>query len=358
MENLVKLKEFWNSKNVLITGHTGFKGSWLTQSLVTLGSKVTGVSLDPPTEPNLFSLLDLEEIKDIRCDIRDREALKEIFRIHKPEIVFHLAAQPIVRYSYEHPVETYEVNVIGTLNVLEAIRNSNSVRSGVLVTTDKCYENVGKKEGYTESDPMGGYDPYSSSKGAAELLISSYRNSFFSDKKNSEVTGIASVRAGNVIGGGDWAQDRLMPDIISSLQNEEDIMLRNPNHVRPWQHVLEPTFGYLHLAQKLSQGGSLYATGWNFGPDEGDEKSVEWITEEMIKKWNSKVRVSKSSEYSPYEAHYLKLNCSKAEEELKWRPKLNISEALDYIVEWYKQKDLDLAVKDIVRSQILNYINK
>ena len=358
MESLVKFQDFWKEKNVLITGHTGFKGSWLAQTLVFLGSKVSGISLDPPTEPNLFSLLDLKEITDIRCDIRDRENLKKIFKKQNPEIIFHLAAQPIVRYSYDHPVETYEVNLIGTLNVLESIRATQSVKAGVLVTTDKCYENVGKKEGYKESDPMGGHDPYSSSKGASELLISSYRNSFFSDNKASENPSIASVRAGNVIGGGDWAQDRLMTDIISSLQKEEDIILRNPNHVRPWQHVLEPTFGYLHLAQKLIENGNLYSAGWNFGPDEGDEKSVEWIAEEMVKKWNSSVQVIRDSEYSPHEASFLKLNCSKAEEELKWRPKLNISEALDYIVEWHKQRDLNLSVKDIVTSQIINYLDK
>ena len=327
-------KDFWKDRQVLVTGHTGFKGSWLSQSLVFLGSEVTGVSLNPPTNPNLYSLLDFKDLRDIRLDIRDRSKLIEVFNEVKPEVIFHLAAQPIVRYSYLNPIETYEVNFMGTLNVLEAIKQQEKIKAAVIVTTDKCYENVEKKEGYIESDPMGGYDPYSSSKGAAELLVSSYRNSFFSG--DSLLANVATARAGNVIGGGDWAQDRLMPDIINFLLKNKDIVIRNPKHVRPWQHVLEPTFGYLKLAKALFEKGEDFASGWNFGPDEEDAKSVEWISKTMINKWGSSVGVKFANEHDLHEANYLKLNCSKARENLKWYPKLNVSEALDYIVDWYR----------------------
>ncbi len=348
--------EFWKDKKVLVTGHTGFKGSWLSQSLVSLGSEVTGVSLKPPTNPNLFSLLDFKDLRDIRLDIRDRSKLVEVFNEVKPEVVFHLAAQPIVRYSYLNPVETYEVNFMGTLNVLEAIKQQEKIKAAVIVTTDKCYENIGKNEGYKESDPMGGYDPYSSSKGAAELLVSSYRNSFFS--KDSLFANIATARAGNVIGGGDWAQDRLMPDIINFLLKNKDIVIRNPKHIRPWQHVLEPTFGYLKLAKALFEKGEDFASGWNFGPDEEDAKSVEWISKTMIDKWGSSVKVKFVNEDNLHEANYLKLNCSKARENLKWYPKLNVSEALDYIVDWYKLFQSKKDPRDIVFNQISDYINK
>ncbi len=347
---------FWAGKKVLVTGHTGFKGSWLSQSLTSLGSKVIGVSLDPPTEPNLFSLLNFNEIRDIRLDIRDRSRLINVFMEEKPEVVFHLAAQPIVRYSYLNPIETYEVNFMGTLNVLEAIKQQTKIEAAVIITTDKCYENINKKEGYKENDPMGGYDPYSSSKGAAELLVSSYRNSFFSG--DSSLAKIATARAGNVIGGGDWAQDRLMPDIVNSLLANKNISIRNPKHVRPWQHVLEPTFGYIKLAEALVEKGEIFASGWNFGPNEGDAKSVEWISKTMIDKWGSSVGLQFEGKQTLHEANYLKLNCSKAREILKWKPKLNISETLDYIVEWYRLFESKKDPRDIVSNQINKYINK
>ena len=349
-------KDFWKDRQVLVTGHTGFKGSWLSQSLVFLGSEVTGVSLNPPTNPNLYSLLDFKDLRDIRLDIRDRSKLIEVFNEVKPEVIFHLAAQPIVRYSYLNPIETYEVNFMGTLNVLEAIKQQEKIKAAVIVTTDKCYENVEKKEGYIESDPMGGYDPYSSSKGAAELLVSSYRNSFFSG--DSLLANVATARAGNVIGGGDWAQDRLMPDIINFLLKNKDIVIRNPKHVRPWQHVLEPTFGYLKLAKALFEKGEDFASGWNFGPDEEDAKSVEWISKTMINKWGSSVGVKFAKEHDLHEANYLKLNCSKARENLKWYPKLNVSEALDYIVDWYRLYESKINPRDILSNQISDYINK
>lgn len=349
-------KDFWKDRQVLVTGHTGFKGSWLSQSLVFLGSEVTGVSLNPPTNPNLYSLLDFKDLRDIRLDIRDRSKLIEVFNEVKPEVIFHLAAQPIVRYSYLNPIETYEVNFMGTLNVLEAIKQQEKIKAAVIVTTDKCYENVEKKEGYIESDPMGGYDPYSSSKGAAELLVSSYRNSFFSG--DSLLANVATARAGNVIGGGDWAQDRLMPDIINFLLKNKDIVIRNPKHVRPWQHVLEPTFGYLKLAKALFEKGEDFASGWNFGPDEEDAKSVEWISKTMINKWGSSVGVKFANEHDLHEANYLKLNCSKARENLKWYPKLNVSEALDYIVDWYRLYESKINPRDILSNQISDYINK
>ena len=348
--------EFWKDKKVLVTGHTGFKGSWLSQSLVSLGSEVTGVSLKPPTNPNLFSLLDFKDLRDIRLDIRDRSKLIEVFNEVKPEVVFHLAAQPIVRYSYLNPIETYEVNFMGTLNVLEAIKQQEKIKAAVIVTTDKCYENIEKKDGYKESDPMGGYDPYSSSKGAAELLVASYRKSFFS--RDPMLANVATARAGNVIGGGDWAQDRLMPDIINFLLKNKDIVIRNPNHVRPWQHVLEPTFGYLKLAKALFENGEDFASGWNFGPDEEDAKSVEWISKTMIDKWGSSVKVKFADEDNLHEANYLKLNCSKARENLRWYPKLNVSQALDYIVDWYRLYESKINPRDIVSNQISDYVNK
>ena len=349
-------EDFWKDRQVLVTGHTGFKGSWLSQSLILLGSEVTGVSLNPPTNPNLYSLLDFKDIRDIRLDVRDRSKLIEVFNEVKPEVIFHLAAQPIVRYSYLNPVETYEVNFMGTLNVLEAIKQQESIKAAVIVTTDKCYENVEKKEGYIESDPMGGYDPYSNSKGAAELLVSSYRNSFFS--RDSLLANVATARAGNVIGGGDWAQDRLMPDIINFLLKNKDIVIRNPKHIRPWQHVLEPTFGYLKLAKALFEKGEDFASGWNFGPDEEDAKSVEWISKTMINKWGSSVSIKIADDHGLHEANYLKLNCSKARENLRWYPKLNVSEALDYIVDWYRLYESKINPRDIVSDQISDYINK
>ena len=359
LEGLVK--KFWNKKKVLVTGHTGFKGSWLSLALNELGAEVSGFSLEPPTNPNLFSLLNLDKkIHDYRGDIRDVKNLNSVFSLSKPEVVFHLAAQPIVRYSYQNPVETYEVNFNGTLNLLEAIRFSQTVKSAVLITTDKCYENDGKKEGYKENDPMGGYDPYSSSKGAAEILIASYRRSFFNNlSSDSYKPFIASARAGNVIGGGDWAQDRLVPDVIKSILNkDQEVVIRNPKYVRPWQHVLEPTFGYIRLAEYLYEEGEKYEGGWNFGPDLEDEKDVEWIVSRLLKLWGGKLKLKLDKDVSPHEASYLKLDCSKAKEYLNWRPLMDIEESLNYIIDWYKDYEKGNSLEDITKKQIKTYLNK
>ena len=359
LEDLVK--KFWDKKKVFITGHTGFKGSWLCLALNELGAEITGYSLEPPTNPSLFSLLNLSErMHDYRGDIRDIERLDSALNDSQPEIVFHLAAQPIVLYSYKNPVETYEVNFNGTLNLLEAIRHSQTVKSAVLVTTDKCYENTGKKEGYVEEDSMGGYDPYSSSKGAAEILISSYRRSFFSNKSlDTNRPSIASARAGNVIGGGDWAEDRLVPDVMKSILNKDKaVTIRNPKYIRPWQHVLEPTFGYIKLAEYLYKYGEEYEGGWNFGPDLESEKDVEWIVSRLLKLWGGGIEIKPNKEASPHEASYLKLDCSKAKEQLNWQPLVDIEETLVYIIDWYKGYEKETSLKDITEKQIRTYINK
>jgi len=278
---------FWKGKKVLVTGHTGFKGSWLSLWLQSLGAKVVGVSLDPPTTPSLYEQAQVADGMDsLREDIRNLDKMKLIFAEHQPEIVFHLAAQPLVRYSYREPVETYATNVMGTLHILEAIRASKSVRAAVMITTDKCYKNREWEWGYREIEPMGGHDPYSSSKGCAELLIASYRDSYFPAQAYSHhQTAIASARAGNVIGGGDWAEDRLIPDIIRAFEMKDTVHTRNPNAIRPWQHVLEPLAGYIELSERLCMDGMPWAEAWNFGPREEDAKSVEWIVKEMTQLW-------------------------------------------------------------------------
>ena len=272
-------ERFWKKKRVLLTGHTGFKGSWLSLWLQKLGAEVIGYALSPPTEPSLFEVADVGAgMTSITGDVRDLSSLKKLFKDQQPEIVIHLAAQSLVRYSYQEPIETYETNVMGTLNVLESIRCIKSVRAALMVTSDKCYDNMGKIESFRENDPMGGHDPYSSSKGCAELLISSYRNSYFALRDSDQpFAAIGSARAGNVIGGGDWATDRLIPDIIRAFKNHKPVHVRNPKAVRPWQHVLEPLSGYLKLVEKLYADGTEYAEAWNFGPSEEDIKPVEWI---------------------------------------------------------------------------------
>jgi len=360
MESLVNFKNFWKGKRVLVTGHTGFKGGWLSLCLQEFGAEIVGLSLEPPTNPNFFTLTNLAEgIDHLHCDIRNGDSLKSIFRKYKPEFIFHLAAQPLVRYSYINPVETYETNFMGTLNVLEAIRDVNSVRSAILVTTDKCYKNFEKEAGYKEDEPMGGHDPYSSSKGAAELLISSYRDSFFhSERYEEHKTGIASARAGNVIGGGDWAEDRLIPDSISSIVNGKNINLRNPYATRPWQHVLEPVFGYLFLAENLFERGGEFSEGWNFGPNVNDAKTVSWMVDSLIQTWGSDIEWKQDKEPSPHEAHYLKLDCSKAEERLKWQPILSPSEAIELVVSWHKSFISNESMREVSIKQIKDFVEK
>ncbi len=325
-------QNFWQGKRVFLTGHTGFKGSWLSLWLVSLGAEVKGYALNPSTSPSLFNEAKIDSIIDSQiADIRDQDVLYESMISFSPDILIHMAAQPLVRYSYDAPIETYEVNVIGTAKVLEVARSCPNLKAIVNITTDKCYENDGRSEGYKENDPMGGYDPYSSSKGCAELVASSYRRSFLQDQG----IGLASVRAGNVIGGGDWANDRLIPDILRSFEKGQPVVIRNPKATRPWQHVLEPLSGYLILAQKLYNDPDKYAEGWNFGPDEKDVKPVDWILDEMTKRWpNSSWKLDKDS--NPYEADFLQLDISKAKSKLDWNPLWRLSCTLEKIIIWHK----------------------
>jgi CDP-glucose 4,6-dehydratase len=357
MEGLVMDSAFWKGKKVFITGHTGFKGSWLCLWLHKLGAKVTGYALTPPTEPSLFELCKVSElVNSIIGDIRKRDELTEAMQAASPEIVIHMAAQPLVRDSYKNPVDTYEINVMGTVNLFEAVRNCKTVKAVVNVTTDKCYENKEWIWGYRENEPMGGYDPYSNSKACSELMTSAYRSSFFNprDYSNHGVA-LASARAGNVIGGGDWATDRLIPDCIRALLKEEKIVIRNPNAIRPWQHVLEPLSGYMLLAQKLYENGPRFAEGWNFGPDDRDAKPVEWIVKRICDKWGNNTYYEIDKGEHPHEAHYLKLDCSKAKSALGWQPRWDLEKAIDSIIEWtvaYKEnKDL----RQICLDQIKEY---
>lgn len=324
--------KFWSTKRVFITGHTGFKGSWLCLWLHSLGATVKGYALEPPTIPNLFELCNIGNlISSTIADIRDLSCLAESLQTFKPDIVFHLAAQPLVKESYQKPLETYDVNVMGTLKLLEAVRSSSSVKSIINITSDKCYENKEWFWGYREIDPMGGHDPYSSSKGCAELLSTCYRNSFFEDKG----IGLASCRAGNVIGGGDWARNRLIPDCIRAFLRDEKLLIRNPLAIRPWQYVLEPLHGYILLAQKIYQDHIKYSCGWNFGPNDEDVKSVKWVVDKLCNKWKGRVSYELDHNKHPHEAQLLKLDCSKARSALNWRPKWNIEQALDKVVEWF-----------------------
>jgi len=357
MENLVVNSEFWKNKKVLVSGHTGFKGSWLSLWLQDMGAQVIGVSLEPPTNPSLYQQARVAEGMDsLRADIRDLDKIKNIFNQYKPEVIFHLAAQSLVRYSYREPVETYQTNVMGTLNVLEAIRSIDSVRAAIMITTDKCYENQEWEWGYRENEPMGGFDPYSSSKGCAELLIASYRNSYFPNNLyNEHKTAIASVRAGNVIGGGDWAEDRLIPDIMRAVLVNSTINIRNPNAIRPWQHVLEPLVGYINLAEKLFISGAKYAEAWNFGPKEEDAKPVQWIVEEITKYWGEGANWIADNDEHPHEANYLKLDCSKSHAKLKWWPRWSLRTALEKIIEWHKKEQEGFDMKLCTLEQIKNY---
>lgn len=345
---------FWQGKRVLVTGHTGFKGAWLSLWLQQLGAEVVGVSLDPPTEPNLYEQARVAKgMTSLRADIRDGARLKQIFAAHCPEIVFHLAAQSLVRYSYREPVETYETNVMGTLQVLEAIRATETVRAAVMVTSDKCYENREQDYAYREGDPMGGHDPYSSSKGAAELLIASYRNSYFPvERYPDHKTAIASVRAGNVIGGGDWAEDRLIPDLFNAHAAGKELVIRNPSAIRPWQFVLEPLHGYLTLAERLYNDGSSYAEAWNFGPREDDMLPVEDLVNRLSVCIEGGIRYRIKPESALHEAKLLKLDCSKALARLGWQPRTSIDDALRLIAEWQNNLHSGQDMRAVSLSQI------
>lgn len=349
----------YKGRKVLVTGHTGFKGSWLSLLLHKLGADVYGYALDPPTNPSLFEEGKIRNlITSFIGDVRDLENLTKVFEQVKPEIVIHMAAQPLVRDSYKIPVETYAINVMGTVNVLETCRQSNSVKAIVNVTTDKCYENKEWHWGYRENEPMGGFDPYSNSKGCSELVTSSYRSSFFNPKDyNKHGVAIASARAGNVIGGGDWAVDRLIPDFIRAISQNQKVMIRSPYAIRPWQHVLEPLTGYLTLAAKLYTEGSKYNGGWNFGPDDQDARNVEWITQKICDLWGNGASYGVDTNSNPHEANYLKLDCSKAKAELNWEPKWNIDKTLESIVEWNKMYLLGNNVRTITEIQIEKYFS-
>ena len=330
--------DFWRGKRVFMTGHTGFKGSWLSLWLQQLGAEVTGYALQPPTNPSLFEVADVaKRMTSIIGDIRDPEALNKAMSDAEPDIVIHMAAQPLVRYSYVNPVETYSTNVMGTVHLLEAVRKNHSVRAVVNVTSDKCYENREWVWGYRENEPMGGFDPYSNSKGCAELVASAYRNSFFNPTRFGEHhVALASVRAGNVIGGGDWADDRLIPDILRAIAENRPVVIRSPHAIRPWQHVLEPLSGYLQLAQKLHEEGIAYAEGWNFGPNDEDARPVQWIVERLTQQWGEGASWQLDEGNHPHEAHYLRLDCSKAKMRLDWQPRWHLDRALEAIVDWQR----------------------
>jgi len=330
--------KIFKNRRVLITGHTGFKGSWLCLLLHQLGADVYGYALEPPTTPSLYQEAKIDElVTSFIGDVRDLVHLQEVFAKVQPEMVIHMAAQSLVRDSYKIPVETYAINVMGTVHVLEACRNTPSVKAVVNVTTDKCYENKEWHWGYRENEPMGGYDPYSNSKGCSELVTSAYRNSYFNPATyETHGVAVASARAGNVIGGGDWADDRLIPDFIRAISKGEKVKIRSPYAIRPWQHVLEPLTGYLTLAAKLFSEGADYAQPWNFGPDDRDAQNVEWITKTICQLWGENASYEMDTNPQPHEANYLKLDCSKAKAELGWMPKWNIETTLKTIVDWNK----------------------
>jgi len=327
----------YTGKSVLVTGHTGFKGSWLSLWLNKLGACVTGYSLEAPTTPNHFDLLNLSnDLFSVIADIRDGENIKRVIKAQSPDIVFHLAAQPLVRASYQNPIETFDTNVMGTAHVLDACRNCESVRAIIIVTSDKCYENKNKKQGYVETETLGGYDPYSASKACAELVTRSYQNAFFSVEDASLPCLIATARAGNVIGGGDWAADRLIPDIVRAIVSKSQLEIRYPQATRPWQHVLESLSGYLLLGQKLLQGESTFSGPWNFGPNDNDDVSVESLLKEFQILWPQLQYAVDSTPAKLHEATLLTLNSTKARARLGWNPVWAIDEALKATGDWYR----------------------
>jgi CDP-glucose 4,6-dehydratase len=349
--------EFWHSKRVLLTGHTGFKGSWLSLWLQSMGAEVVGYALTPPTNPSLFEVAEVGQgMTSIIGDIRDLSHLQKVFAEHQPEIVIHMAAQPLVRYSYIEPVETYSTNVMGVVNLLEAVRQTKSVKAVVNVTTDKCYENREWAWGYRENEAMGGFDPYSSSKGCAELVTAAYRNSYFHPEKyQTHGVAIATGRAGNVIGGGDWAEDRLIPDMMRAIVSRQPVSIRNPHSIRPWQHVLEPLSGYLLLAQKLYEEGPGFAEAWNFGPNDDDAKPVDWILDNLTKTWGEGASWKLDGGDHPHEAHYLKLDCSKAKSRLDWQPRWSLATAIDQICVWHKAHLASADMQAMCLHQIKQY---
>ena len=350
--------QFWKNKSIFLTGHTGFKGGWLALWLSSMGAKVTGYALAPNTSPSLFEALSLDSVlhNSHIANICDLDHLQKTLSACKPEIVIHMAAQPLVRYSYTNPVETYMTNVMGTVNILESIRQTDAVKATVVVTTDKCYENKEWVWGYRENEPMGGFDPYSNSKGCAELVTSAYRQSYFSDPAGNP-NRVASARAGNVIGGGDWSEDRLIPDALKAFESSQTLMIRNPLATRPWQHVLEPLSGYLILAQSLYQDGEKFSSAWNFGPKDKDNRSVQEVITSLSKQWGLGATWQQDTSFQPHEAGLLKLDCSKASKQLRWEPKWDLETAIEKIIEWHKAYQVKENMQALTLKQIDQYIN-
>ena len=353
----VGVMSFWRGKRVFVTGHTGFKGSWLCLWLQSMGASVVGYALKPPTEPNLFTLADVQrDMISIEGDIRDREHLLDSIKKYKPEVILHFAAQALVRKSYKNPLETFETNVMGTVYLLDALRYIDGIKVVINVTSDKCYENKELTRGYREDDPLGGYDPYSSSKGCAELVTAAFRSSYFNPELyEKHGVAMATVRAGNVIGGGDWAEDRLIPDIMRAIFRKQPVYLRNPHTIRPWQHVLDPLNGYLLLAEKLWDNGNEFSGAWNFGPSDDDTRSVGELTQQLTEIWGKGAKwISDEGEHL-HEANYLKLDCSKARQRLGWKTNLTLSETLHWVAEWYKAYAENKDIQTMTLNQIERY---
>jgi CDP-glucose 4,6-dehydratase len=350
-------RSFWKARRVFLTGHTGFKGSWLSLWLASMGAEVTGYALEPPTEPSLFEQARVSEmVRSIRGDVRDLPALTDSLVESRPEVVIHMAAQSVVRRGYEDPVETYSSNVMGTVHLFEAIRKLGEPCVVVNVTSDKCYENREWIWGYRENEPMGGRDPYSNSKGCAELVTAAYRDSYFSpDCIDRHGVALASARAGNAIGGGDWTKDQLIPDLMRAFLNREACLIRNPSAIRPWQFVLEPLRGYLMLAERLSQDGGAFASSWNFGPADDDTHPVSWIADQLKSAWPGAPGWIFDGTPQPHEARFLKLDISKAKAYLGWRPILPLQDSLGWIVDWYRAFQGGCDLRSLTLAQIARY---
>jgi len=358
VENLVINSNFWKGKKVLLTGHTGFKGSWLSLWLQKLGVNLTGFSLSIPTNPSLFKSAKIEKgMNSVFGDIRNYEQLNKVVRQTKPQIVIHMAAQAILPKSYDEPLQTYSTNVMGTVNLLESIRHNKTTKVVLVITSDKCYEPHSINRGYKEQDPLGGYDPYSSSKGCAEIVTSSYRTSFFNTKKYSNhKIAVASARAGNVIGGGDWAKTRLIPDIMSGILTGKKIKIRNQYSIRPWQFVLDPLNGYLFLIEKLWHNGPKFSDAWNFGPSNRNLKSVKWILDTLQKYRSNSINWEKDNNFRHHEEKSLVLNSSKAKSKLGWKPKLNLENSLKWTSDWYRENQKNKNIRSFTQNQIENFM--
>ncbi|MDC1242312.1 CDP-glucose 4,6-dehydratase [Gammaproteobacteria bacterium] len=351
---------FWKNKSVFITGHTGFKGSWASLLLQHLGANVTGYALEPNTEKNMFNISNVQcNMNSVISDIRDYDNLLMEIKNAEPEIIFHMAAQPLVRESYSHPIETYDINLMGTINLLNICREIASIKSVINVTTDKCYENKEWIWGYREDEPMGGYDPYSSSKACSEIATASFRRSYFNKHNYAEHgVGIATARAGNVIGGGDWSKDRLIPDIINSIEENKELKIRSLMSTRPWQHVLEPVYGYLILAEKLYSHGADYSEAWNFGPESSNIVSVKNILDKLNNLFPNKIMWSQDKSVNPHEASLLSLDISKAKNRLNWYPNFNIDKTLELVVDWHKEYSDNQNMREFSISQIKYFLSQ